>query len=113
VHFMHDVFRVLRGEQPVGSASKLTEWDIAMREQRPPRPVVEGDCLPVFNYEKNLSERGCRWQRFYWDGDQNRLTAKLLFVLAQLARENHGDGKVLFRIPADLRRYMKDDEGFT
>lgn len=113
VHFMHDVFRVLRGEQPLGSASKLTEWDIAMREKRPPRPVVEGDCLPVFNCEKNLSERGCRWQRFYWDGDQNRLTAKLLFVLAQLARENHGDGKVLFRIPADLRRYMKDDEGFT
>lgn len=113
VHFMHDVFRILRGEAPMGSTSKITEWDIALREERPPRPVVEGGCLPVLKCEKHPGERGCRWQRFYWDGDQNRFTAKLIFTLGQLARENHGDGKVLFRIPADLRRYMKEDEGFS
>lgn len=113
VHFMHDVFRVLRGEEPLGSTSTFTEWDVAMREERPPRPIVEGDSLPVLKCARHPGERGCRWQRFYWDGDQNKFTAKIMFVLAQMARENHGDGKVLLRIPADLRRYMQENEGFT
>lgn len=113
VHFMHEVFRILRGEKPLGSVSKLTEWDIAMREERPPRPIVEGDSLPVLKCQTYPEQRGCRWQRFYWDGDQNRFTAKLIHVLAQVARENHGEGKVLFRIPADLRRYMTEAEGFS
>ncbi|HVK99649.1 MAG TPA: hypothetical protein VM553_07555 [Dongiaceae bacterium] len=113
VHYMHDVFRILRGEAPLGSTSKLTEWDIALREERPPRPIVEGGSLPVLKCAQHPGERGCRWQRFYWDGDQNRFTAKLIFALGQLAREHHGEGKVLLRIPSDLRRYMKEDEGFS
>jgi NRPS condensation-like uncharacterized protein len=113
VHFLMDAFRIMRGEQPVGSASKLTEWDIAMREERPPRPVAEGDCLAVTPFPSRPHERGCRWQRFVWNGDKNKLTAKIMFALAQLAWENNGEGKVLIRIPADLRRYLKDDEGIT
>lgn len=113
VHFLADTFRILRGEQPVGSTSKLTEWDIAMREERPPRPVVEGNCLPVTPFAAQPDVRGCHWRRFVWDGDKNKLTAKIMLAIAQLAWENHGDGKVLIRIPADLRRYMKEEEGFT
>ena len=113
LHFMHDVFRVLRGEEPVGSKGRLTEWDIALREERPPRPIVEGGSLPVLKCDKHPGERGCRWQLFSWNGDQNKLTAKLIFALSQMAWEHHGEGKVLWRIPADLRRYMKDDEGFS
>lgn len=113
VHFLADAFRIMRGEKPLGSTSKLTEWDIAMREERPPRPVIEGNCLPVTNFPVNPTARGCRWQRFVWNGDKNKLTAKIMFALAQLAWETHGDGKILIRIPADLRRYLKDEEGFT
>lgn len=113
VHFLMDAFRIMRGEKPVGSASKLTEWDIAMREERPPRPVVEGDCLRVTKFPVQAELRGCRWQRFVWNGDKNKLAAKILYGLAQMAWENNGDGKVIFRLPADLRRYIKDVEGFT
>lgn len=113
VHFLADAFRIMRGEKPVGSTSKLTEWDIAMREERPPRPVVEGNCIPVTPFASRPLERGCRWQRFVWNGDKNKLTAKIMIALAQLAWENNGDGKVLIRIPADLRRYLKADEGIT
>lgn len=113
VHFLMDAFRIMRGEQPVGSTSQLTEWDIAMREERPPRPVVEGNCLPVTPYPSRPQERGCRWRRFVWQGDKNKLTAKIMYALAALAWQNNGDGKVLIRIPADLRRYIREDEGFT
>ena len=113
IHFLADAFRIMRGEQPLGSSSRLTEWDIAMREARPPRPVVEGNCLPVTSFSARPEERGCRWRRFVWDGDKNKLTAKIMQAIAQLAWENNGDGKILIRIPADLRRYMKEEEGFT
>ncbi len=113
IHFIKDAFRIMRGEEPIGSTSKLTEWHIALREEHPPRPVVEGDCLRVTQYSINPEERGCRWQRFVWQGDKNKLAAKILFTVAQMARENNGDGKVLLRVPSDLRRYMKADEGMT
>lgn len=113
VHFIKDAFRIMRGEEPIGSTSRLTEWDIARREERPPRPVVEGNCLRVTQFAANPEERGCRWQRFIWNGDKNKLAAKILYGLAQMAWANNGDGKVLLRLPSDLRRYMKDEEGFT
>lgn len=113
VHFMQDVFRILRGEDPIGSTSRITEWDIAMREQRPDYSVAEDDCLPVIKGSVNPELTGYQWHRFDWTGDKNKLAAKLIYACAELARSHFGEGKVLFRIPADLRRYMNESEGFT
>jgi len=113
VHLMNEVFRILRGEEPQGSDSRLTEWDVAMREERPESPVSEDGCLPVIKGTTDPDRTGYQWYRFDWKGDKNKFAAKILFANAQLARAHFGEGKVLFRIPADLRRYMADDEGFT
>ena len=113
VHLMSDVFRILRGEDPLGSSSMLTEWDIAMREERPDSTVSEDDCLPVIKGSVDPERTGYQWYRFDWKGDKNKFAAKILFACAQLARAHFGEGKVLFRIPADLRRYMEKNEGFT
>lgn len=113
IHLMNDVFRILRGEAPIGSTSTKTEWDIAMSQERPPRPVVEGDCLPIIKGTLRADVRGYHWYRFDWKGNKNKLAAKLLFAAGVLARKHHGEGKVLFRVPADLRRYMAPEEGIS
>ena len=113
VHLMNEVFRVLRGEPPLGSGSKLTEWDIALREERPEGGLPPADCLPVIKGSIDETLSGCQWYRFDWKGDKNKFAAKMIYACSQLAREHFGEGNVAFRIPADLRRYMNDDEGFT
>ncbi|MEE2731815.1 MAG: condensation domain-containing protein [Pseudomonadota bacterium] len=113
VHLMNEVFRILRGEAPLGSTSKLTEWDIAMREERPEWTVSPQHCLPVIKGTLNETLSGCHWNRFDWRGDKNKFAAKMIFACSQLAREHFGEGHVGFRIPADLRRYMTDEEGLT
>lgn len=113
VHLINETFRVLRGETPLGSNSMITEWDIAQRELRPPRPVQEGDCLPVIKGTFDAQKTGYQWSRFDWHGDKNKLAAKLIYSVSKLAHKHFGEGKVLIRIPADLRRYMSEGEGFT
>lgn len=113
VHLMNEVFRVLRGEKPLGSTSTRTEWDIAMAQERPPRPVVEGNCLPILKGTLQPEKRGYQWYRFDWIGNKNKLAAKLLYAATIISRKNFGDGKILFRVPADLRRYMDEKEGLS
>ena len=113
VHFINDAFRIMRGEAPIGSHSKLTEWEIAMREERPQRNIVEGDCLPVMEGTSSPEQRGYQWFRFDWNGNYNKLAAKFIFAGSKLAHDHFGQGKIRFRVPADLRRYLKEDEGFT
>lgn len=113
VHLMNEVFRILRGETPLGSNSRLTEWDVAMREERPESTIVEDNCLPVIKGTVRPEDTGYQWCRFDWAGDKNKFAAKITYATARLARQHFGEGKVIFRIPADLRRYMKEEEGFT
>ena len=113
VHLMNETFRILRGEAPLGSHSKATEWDVAMSQERPARPIVEGDCLPVIKGTVTPENTGYQWARFDWKGDKNKLAAKLIFAVSQIARNNFGEGKILIRIPADLRRYLPENEGLT
>ena len=113
VHFIQDVFRILRGEQPIGSHSKITEWDVAQSNERPARPITEGDCIPLVKGSLDPDRLGYQWIRFSWQGSTNKFAAKLLSATSSLGREMYGDGKVIVRIPADLRRYIEPDETFT
>ncbi len=113
VHFMNDTFRILRGEPPLGSDAKWTEWDIAAREDYPPRELVEGNCLSPLNSTIEPKRTGYQWYRFDWTGSKNKFAAKLIQAIHLVTRENSGEGRVIFRIPSDLRRYLKEDDGFT
>lgn len=113
VQLMNETFRILRGDPPLGSTSRSTEWDVAMSHQRPPRPVTEGGCLPVVKGTVQPDNKGYQWARFDWKGDKNKLAAKLIFSVSQIARNNFGEGKILIRIPADLRRYLPENEGLS
>ncbi|HPS59013.1 MAG TPA: hypothetical protein PK514_12985, partial [Spirochaetota bacterium] len=102
IHWAEDIFRVLRGEEPLGSDSTLTDYELAMslnKEGRFPPPqefiaptgIAEGD------------KGGVTWRRIKLDGRYRKLLPQLSVLVAQEARR-HNKGKVRLTIPVDLRQ---------
>ena len=110
LHWMKEVFRALRNETLLGSQHHLSELDIIRREDYPKPAVFQGDCNPVFPKSAHPEKTGCHWLRCHWQASDSKIIAKLIFILKEMCVEEHGDGKMLFRIPADLRRYLSKEE---
>ena len=102
IHWAEDIFRVLRGEEPLGSDSTLTDYELAMslnKEGRYPPPqefiaptgIAEGD------------KGGVTWKRIRLDGKFKNLLPRVAIITAQEARR-HNKGKVRLTIPVDLRQ---------
>ena len=113
MHWIKDIFRVLNGDKPLGSVGKTNEYDIAARLGFKFAPKAPGFCLNATPNSKSPEIEGCRWTSFRWEGEHSKVLAKFLLAIANVARDEHGDGKVMYRIPADLRRYMGKDEDFS
>ena len=112
-HWIREVYRCLRGEQPLGSNGKETDWEIAQRFEHPERIVREGDCLPVSPKSTNVGERGCGWLRMDWKGNQSKIVPKLILASSRVAKHFNGEGRRVFRVPSDLRRLLDKDAPFT
>lgn len=113
-HWLEECFRVLRGETPKGSPGKTSEWDIAKLHERPPYSIKTGGCIPITPKSTNPSERYCRWTTVVWEGKYTKVVPKLILSASNLARSLYGDeGKVIFRIPSDLRRYLGKEAPFS
>jgi hypothetical protein len=106
--FIRQVFAALRGAPLTAPASCLTEWDVATREPPVAKTVALGGCTPVYRHGSVPWEPGCRWQRFTIDGVPAGLGGKVMAVVAGWARQT-GAQRLIFRMPADLRRYLPDD----
>ena len=114
VHWMQEVFRVLRGEPLQGSAGTYNEWDIVKGKEYPPREITEGHCAPVTPPSDNPSLKGCRWCRLTVPGKHTKILPKLIIAISNITRTRHGDdSKIIFRVPSDLRRYMPDNPDFS
>ena len=114
VHWMQEMFRALRNEPLLGSAGKYNEWDIAKTVDYPPRDIVEGKCIPVTPPSANPTLQGCRWQRLTFPGKPNKVLPRFIVAICNVARDNNSEnGKIIFRIPSDLRRYAEKDKGFS
>jgi len=109
-HWIQEVFRALRGEALLGSISTLNEYHIVKREDYPKPAVFRGRCLPVFPKSTTPEKQGCHWVKMHWDSSEERIVAKLLFILRKIAIEQHGDGRTVFRLSADLRHYLNTEE---
>jgi len=114
-HFAKDIFRVLRGEAPIGSHSTLTDLDVTSkfkdRIKDVPPPAV---CLPVLPPSSgNFEKLRYVWRRAIVNKNDRNMLPKMAVFLAQHARkENQPDqvdeGKVGFTIPVDLRGLRED-----
>ncbi len=110
VHFIHDIFRALRGEAVVGSYSTMTDLDVRLQNQdnvkvEKAEPVTSIAPMPL--PKKPLpadqeSQLKYMWRRVKLSKKVNNMLPKMALFLASQARK-HESGEVQFTIPVDLR----------
>lgn len=106
--WVEDIFRALNGLPCVGSASTLTDTELArtfQKELRTPFPVEH--LAPTGRAEGR--EHGMVWRHMQLSGKYPNVLARVLILCAKEARR-HSEGIVRFAIPVDMRPRM---EGLT
>ena len=102
IHWAGDIFRVLRGEDPLGSDSILTDYDLAMSFNKEGRfPPPQEFIAPTGTADREGN--GVTWKRVELDGRFKNLLPQLAVLIASEARR-HRDGKIRLTIPVDLRQ---------
>lgn len=104
IHWAEDIFRVLRGEEPVGSGSALTDYELAMSFTTEGRYPPPQEFIAPTGKAENGGE-GVTWKRVKVDGRYRKLLPQLSVLAAKEARRNR-TGKFRLTIPVDLRQRM-------
>ena len=108
LHWMHDVFRVLRGERPVGASSKLQILDIMSKYQSSEAPLAPPVAIKtavplIISPGPDKGER----LSYVWSSAQlgkatSNVLGKAAIALATIAR--HGEHiPISLTVPVDLR----------
>ncbi len=109
-HWIQEIFRALRNEALQGSISTINESAIIKKTDYPKPSVFRGRCLPVFPKSQTPDAQSCHWIKCHWNTSENRIVAKLLFILHKIAIEEHGEGRTVFRLTSDLRHHLQANE---
>lgn len=108
-HFVKDVFRVLRGEAPIGSDSTLTDLDVRRKHQddiKDQPPTMH--CMPILEPKVDpAAALHYVWRRVIVERNISSMLPKMALFLAQYAHKR-SDGEVGFTIPVDLRGLRAD-----
>ena len=101
--WVDDIFRALRGEPLIGSASTITDVELlsrtaypAKREQRPRNCLAPTGCI-------DGEDAGFVWKRVRLAGSFSKLLPQTAVSIARQAGKQ-GPGEVCFNVPFDLRR---------
>jgi hypothetical protein len=100
-----DVFRALRGEAPLGSASRLSDFQAARTFQKKWRSVLPHE----FNAPTGMPqgrEPGSVWRHIRLPGRYKDVLPQVAVLLDREARA-HGGNKIRFAVPVDLRMRIK------
>lgn len=98
--FAHDLFRVLRGEAPVGHTDEVTEISLARESGSDTEKPPQADAHPPGGKVDGPLD-GVVWRRATIEG---RVRGALGVVGARLARRAMQSGPARLDVPADLRR---------
>ncbi|HET8706911.1 MAG TPA: hypothetical protein VFM46_11485 [Pseudomonadales bacterium] len=107
MQFIEDIFRCLRGEKPVGSNSVLTETDLVRRENPKRLPDPPLNASSPFGAARG-EDYQCTWRHVYVKCNPKRPMPRVMKIVADAAWSHHPDGIVRIRVPADMRRLVKD-----
>lgn len=101
-----DVFRALRGEEPLGAYSSITKLDIITGITDRSRWSDAIKCIaPTGKNRPGVS--GTMWRRMSFTGQFHKLMGTMAWVLAQSAWQ-YDDGRVRFLVSVDLRPRKPD-----
>lgn len=105
--WVEDVFRCLRGEEPLGSSSTLAEWQVAKRITERKRTLPPIDSIAVTGRCRPGSP-GTTWRRLTFHGAYRKVLGRVIWAVAQSAWR-YGEGGVRLMIPTDLRRRVPEE----
>jgi len=112
LHFANDVFRCLRGEDPIGENSSINDMQLALslndhaKADSLGRDVAAATGSAKPQSTQNL-EQPSRWIRKTLLGKHKSLLAKVALEIARYARLNDEDN-VRFQIPVDMRPHEEN-----
>ncbi|HOO71573.1 MAG TPA: hypothetical protein PK926_07415 [Spirochaetota bacterium] len=99
--WMEDIFRVLRGEEPRGSTSAITDMELARANQSEyRRPFPRNNIAPTGRPSGGV--RGVTWKRIIIPGTYKNTLGQIVVLSAREAWK-YREGPVRFAIPVDLR----------
>lgn len=103
VYWAEEVFRVLRGEEPLGSHADPPSMVAFLRRFTDRTRIMPPvNCIAPTGHARGL-HAGTRWRRLTFTGSFSRVLGKVGWVLARAARR-HGPGPVMLAIPVDMRQ---------
>lgn len=103
--FGNDIFRILRGEEPLGSPDTITDLDIRLQHQdsvnhQEPEKM---QCIPVMPPRpRDDHSINYIWRRVRIPAKMSNALPKMIVFLAEQARQ-HTSGDVAFTVPVDFR----------
>lgn len=109
LYFLKSVFAELRGETPVPPNSRIMDWDVVEQVGYQQKQVKLGNARPAIRNPNIPLETGCIWRRVRFRGSHAGITGKVISIVAGMASPAP-DERFIVRVPADLRRYLPDDQ---
>jgi len=99
-----DICSVLRGENPAGTSSTISDVELARSARTDYRtPFARDSIAPTGDAADNL--QGVTWKRIIIPGKFRNILGQVAILTAKEAWR-HGDGPVRFSIPVDLRQHI-------
>jgi len=103
VYWAEEVFRVLRGEEPLGPHAEPTSMVAFLRQfTERTRKIPPVNCIAPTGEARGLYA-GTRWQRLSFTGSFSKVLGRVGWALARSAR-HYGHGPVMLAIPVDMRQ---------
>lgn len=99
-----DIFRVLRGEEPEGTYSDTTDFNLARSVRHDYRKPFPRDSIAPSGKAHGW-ESGVTWRRITFPGRFKNVLGQVALLTAQHAWQ-FSDGPVRFSIPVDLRPHV-------
>jgi NRPS condensation-like uncharacterized protein len=111
LHFANDVFRCLRGEEPIGENSNITDMQLAKSLNNHAKATELGpDVAAPTGQPTSISEsdkqQTSRWIRRSLLGKHKGVLAKVALETARFTRLK-GENSVRFQIPVDMRPHKE------
>ena len=111
LHFAHDVFRCLRGEEPIGENSNITDMELAKSLSNHARATdlgtdVAGPTGKPEAISDSEKDQASRWIRRSLSGKHRGVLAKVALETARYSRLK-GEDNVRFQIPVDMRPHQE------
>jgi NRPS condensation-like uncharacterized protein len=102
-----DIFRVLKGEEPTGSLSTLSDFEAAWKFQREGRKPPPHEFIAPTGHARG-DKKGVTWKRRRLKGSFKNMLGQVAVLVARHAREKQ-QGKVRLAIPVDLRPRLEGE----